>query len=115
MQTLTTSYDPNLTFATNKNLFVTASETIVFDGVPFAGYSKLSFTVTNFASSANSVSFTIYASDDGINYYSDGATLGPVAAGVTMNVSVTGVAGLIRVTATSAGTSNFDCYLLCVQ
>ena len=114
MQAQNVFYAPSSFLADNKNLFIGASETIVLEHISTAGFSNLSFTLTNFSSSTNSVSVVkIYGSNDGTNYYSiNSSALSTITAGSTANVTFTAVVNFVRVTATSGGTSNIDCYLV---
>lgn len=101
--------------ATNRNLFVGNTETIILEHVPVTAFRDLSLTVTNFVSPANNISVVkVYGSSDGINYYTINASaLSAIVPASTVNYTFTATALYIRVTATSASTSsNLDCFLV---
>lgn len=114
MQSQFTYNAPPSLFAENKNIYIHNIETIVLKDINTAGFSNLSFTITNTSNSLATINvIKIYGSNDGINYFTiNSNALSSLSIGSTTNYQFSAVAIFIRITATSNGTSNVDCYLV---
>lgn len=108
---LTINKNPSNIIIYTKDLYVGNTETIIIEANTL-GYHSFGLSITNDAGSTlNSVN--IYASADDINYYTIQLNaITSVVSGNTSQYAFDFVNRYVRITATSAGSSTIDCYLI---
>lgn len=106
----TANYFSTSMIASN-DAYASSSESIILQ-VNSAGYTDFSLSVTNYGSSTLTT-VNIYASADGINYYTvHTGAITTLTSGSTGNYSFTSINRFLQISATSAGTSHITCALV---